>query len=47
MARCCCPAPSSVTFGDSFPRPGEAIIRKIDFRDQVALLSGAEEFTAT
>ena len=26
------PAPSSVTFGDSFPRPGEAFIRKIDFR---------------
>ena len=23
-AKCCCPAPSSVTCGDSFPRPGEA-----------------------
>ena len=26
------PAPSSVTCGDSFPRPGEAFIRKNDFR---------------
>ena len=31
---CCLPAPSSVTCGDSFPRPGEAIIRKVDFHER-------------
>ena len=30
---CRLPAPSSVTCGDSFLRPGEAIIRKNDFRE--------------
>ena len=28
-AKCCCPAPSSVTCGDSFPRPGEAFRGKL------------------